>query len=154
MVEIAPQVDPPVCRIMDFGKYRYEQEQKAKRAKKHQAMVVVKEIKMRPKIDHHDFEIKEAHVKKFLSKGAKVKVTMMFRGREMAHTDIGRELLGKLAQEVKDFGDVEQAPKIDGRNMIMTIAPHLHHHSHLEEKKEQTSENVKGEKRDAESQDT
>lgn len=123
LVEVAPQADPPVCRIMDFGKYRYELEQKAKRAKKHQVTIVVKEIKLRPKIDPHDFDIKVKHVKRFLEHHNKVKATVMFRGREMAHVEKGRELLDKLTEEVKDLGVVEAKAKLDGRNMIMMLAP-------------------------------
>ena len=123
LVEVAPNADPPVCRIMDYGKYKYEQEQKAKRAKKHQSTIVVKEMKMRPKIDRHDFETKENHIRRFLKKKAKVKVTIMFRGRELTHPDIGRKLLTNLAEEVSDLGEIESPPKLDGRNMIMVLAP-------------------------------
>ena len=123
LVEVAPQSDPPVCRIMDYGKYRYEQEQKAKRARKHQSTTVVKEIKIRPKIDNHDFEVKEKHVRRFLEHGARVKVTIMFRGRELTHPEIGKELLKRLAEEIKDLGKVEVSPKLDGRDMIMVLSP-------------------------------
>ncbi|MBI4743562.1 MAG: translation initiation factor IF-3 [Actinobacteria bacterium] len=126
LVEIAPQASPPVCRIMDYGKYKYEQEQKDKKARKHQATVVVKEIKLRPKIENHDFEVKRKHVSKFLEKGARVKVTIMFRGREMAHPSIGRTLLDRLAEEVASLGIPESAPKLDGRNMIMILTPTIH----------------------------
>jgi translation initiation factor IF-3 len=108
---------------MDYGKYKYEQEQKAKRARKHQAITVIKEIKLRPKIEDHDFEVKKRHVIRFLTNGAKVKVTIMFRGREMAHPEIGRRLLDRLAEEVSDLGKIESPPKLDGRNMIMMLAP-------------------------------
>jgi translation initiation factor IF-3 len=123
LVEVAPNAEPPVCRIMDYGKYKYEQEQKAKRARKHQAITVIKEIKLRPKIEDHDFEVKKRHVIRFLTNGAKVKVTIMFRGREMAHPEIGRRLLDRLAEEVSDLGKIESPPKLDGRNMIMMLAP-------------------------------
>jgi len=123
LVEVAPQADPPVCRIMDYGKYRYEQTQKAKRAKKHSATMVLKEMKLRPKIDNHDYEVKKKHIVRFLNDGAKVKVTIMFRGREMAHTDLGRKLLDRIAEEVSDLGKVESYPKLDGRNMVMVLAP-------------------------------
>lgn len=126
LVEVAPQADPPVCRIMDYGKYKYEQEQKAKRARKHQSSTVVKEIKMRPKIDNHDFEVKEKHVRRFLEHGARVKITIMFRGRELTHPEIGKELLSRLAEEVKDLGKVELSPKLDGRDMIMVLIPVAH----------------------------
>lgn len=124
LVEVAPQANPPVCRIMDYGKYRYEQEQKAKRARKHQANLVIKEMKMRPKIDVHDYETKKKHVVRFLEAGHKVKMTIMFRGREMTHTELGRKLLERLAADVEHLATVESPPKQDGRNMLMMLAPH------------------------------
>ncbi len=123
LVEVAPQAKPPVCRIMDYGKYRYEQSKKAREAKKKQAVIQVKEIKLRPKTDEHDFQFKARHVDRFLRSGHKAKVTMMFRGREMVHTEIGRRLLERLADMLKDVGHVEQSPKIEGRNMSMILAP-------------------------------
>ena len=123
LVEVAPMAKPPVCRIMDYGKYKYEMEQKAKRARKHQTSIVIKEMKMWPKIENHDFQVKKKHVERFLRAGAKVKVTIMFRGREMTHTDIGRGLLDRLTKEVEELGVVESRPKLDGRNMIMILAP-------------------------------
>jgi len=123
LVEVAPQADPPVCRIMDYGKYRYEQTQKMKRAKKHSATMMLKEMKLRPKIDSHDYEVKKKHIVRFLEDGAKVKVTIMFRGRELAHTDLGRKLLDRIVEEVSELGKVEAYPKLDGRNMIMVLAP-------------------------------
>jgi translation initiation factor IF-3 len=123
LVEIAPNADPPVCRIMDYGKYRYEQEQKAKTARKHQSQIHVKEIKMRPKIGVHDYETKKGHVKRFLNSKAKVKVTIMFRGREQTHPERGSDLLMRLADDVKDLGTVESPPLQDGRNMVMVLAP-------------------------------
>lgn len=123
LVEIAPQANPPVCRIMDYGKFKYEQTQKAKKAKKHQSTIVLKEIKLRPKIENHDFETKKRHVRRFLEAGAKVKVTIMFRGREMTHTELGKNLLERLADEVADLGTVDSPPKLDGRNMIMMMSP-------------------------------
>ncbi len=123
LVEVAPTARPPVCRIMDYGKYKYEMEQKAKRARKHQTSIVIKEMKMRPKIENHDFQVKKKHIERFLRGGAKVKVTIMFRGREMTHTDIGRGLLDRLTKEVEELGVVESRPKLDGRNMIMVLAP-------------------------------
>lgn len=123
LVEIAPQASPPVCRIMDYGKFKYEQTQKIKKAKKHQSTIVLKEIKLRPKIENHDFETKKRHVRRFLESGAKVKVTIMFRGREMTHTELGRKLLERLAEEVTDIGVMESMPKLDGRNMIMIMSP-------------------------------
>lgn len=122
-MEVAPQADPPVCRIMDYGKYKYEQTQKMKRAKKHSATMILKEMKLRPKIDSHDYEVKKKHIVRFLEDGAKVKVTIMFRGREMAHTDLGRKLLDRIAEEVSELGKVESYPKLDGRNMVMVLAP-------------------------------
>lgn len=123
LVEIAPNADPPVCRIMDYGKYRYEQAMKAKRARKHQTTVQIKEIKFRPKIDKHDYETKKRHVVRFLEAGAKVKVTIMFRGREMAHAERGLAILERLAEELNELGTVENAPKLEGRNMFMLLAP-------------------------------
>lgn len=108
---------------MDYGKFKYEQTQKAKKAKKHQSTIVMKEMKLRPKIENHDFETKKKHVVRFLQAGAKVKVTIMFRGREMAHTDLGRKLLERLAEDVKTLGTMDSMPKLDGRNMITMFSP-------------------------------
>jgi translation initiation factor IF-3 len=124
LVEVAPQADPPVCRIMDYGKYKYEQDQRQKEARKKQSLIIVKEMKMRPKIDRHDYETKKGHVVRFLRQGAKVKVTIMFRGREMAHQDLGRKLLDKLAVDVADIAKVDTPPKVDGRNMTMVLGPY------------------------------
>ncbi len=124
LVEIAPSADPPVCRVMDYGKYRYEQEQKAKLARKHQSQIHVKEIKFRPKIGVHDYETKKGHVMRFLNQRAKVKVTIMFRGREQSHPERGRDLLMRLAEDVKELGQIESPPLLDGRNMVMVLAPH------------------------------
>jgi translation initiation factor IF-3 len=124
LVEVAPQADPPVCRIMDYGKYKYEQAVKQKEARKRQSLVIVKEIKMRPKIDRHDYETKKGHVVRFLRQGAKVKVTIMFRGREMAHMDLGKRLLDRLAEDVADIAKVEVDPKVDGRNMTTVFSPY------------------------------
>lgn len=123
LVEVAPQAKPPVCRIMDYGKYRYEQSKKSREAKKKQTVIQVKEIKLRPKTDEHDFQFKTRHVDRFLRSGHKAKVTMMFRGREMVHTELGKRLLDRLAETLKDVGQVEQSPKIEGRNMTMILAP-------------------------------
>jgi translation initiation factor IF-3 len=123
LVEVASQADPPVARIMDYGKYRYEQEQKAKLARKHQTQINVKEIKLRPKIGIHDYNTKKGHVRRFLNQRAKVKVTIMFRGRETAHPERGRDLLMRLAEEVSEIGQVESPPLLDGRNMVMVLAP-------------------------------
>ena len=124
LVEIAPNADPPVCKIMDYGKYKYEQEQKAKAARKHQTRVEIKEIKFRPKIDTHDYETKKKHVVRFLEAGSKVKVTIMFRGREMMHAERGLVILERLAADIAELGHVENQPKLEGRNMFMLVAPH------------------------------
>ncbi len=123
LVEVAAAADPPVARVMDYGKYRYEQEQKAKLARKHQTQINVKEIKFRPKIGIHDYETKKGHVVRFLHQRAKVKVTIMFRGRENLHPERGRDLLLRLAEEIKEFGAVESPPLLDGRNMVMLVGP-------------------------------
>lgn len=123
LVEVAPQARPPVCRVMDYGKYRYELEQKAKKSRKHQTNVVIKEMKLRPKIDQHDYETKKKHIVRFLKAGSKVKVTIMFRGREMAHTELGRKILDRLTEELAELGTVESQPKLDGRNMVMVLNP-------------------------------
>ena len=123
LVEVAAGADPPVCRVMDYGKYRYEQEQKAKQARKHQQTILVKEIKFRPKIGVHDYETKKGHVVRFLNQRAKVKVTIMFRGRENQHPERGRDLLMRLAEDVKELGTVESPPLVDGRNMVMLLGP-------------------------------
>jgi translation initiation factor IF-3 len=123
LVEVAAQADPPVARVMDYGKYRYEQEQKAKLARKHQSQIHVKEIKLRPKIGKHDYETKKGHVMRFLNERAKVKVTIMFRGRETDRPERGRDLLMRLAEEVKEIGQIESQPLLDGRNMVMVLGP-------------------------------
>jgi translation initiation factor IF-3 len=138
LVEVAAQADPPVAKIMDYGKYRYEQEQKAKQARKHQSQIHVKEIKLRPKIGIHDYNTKKGHVERFLNQRAKVKVTIMFRGRETTHPERGRDLLIRLAEDVKEIGTIESQPLLDGRNMVMVLAP---------------TKNA-GVKRDAEDEDT
>jgi translation initiation factor IF-3 len=124
LVEVAASADPPVVRIMDYGKYKYEQEQKAKIARKHQSQIQVKEIKLRPKIGVHDYETKKGHVVRFLNARAKVKVTIMFRGREQTHPERGRDLLMRLAEDVSELGMIESPPLQDGRNMVMVLAPH------------------------------
>jgi translation initiation factor IF-3 len=123
LVEVAAQADPPVAKVMDYGKYRYEQEQKAKQARKNQVQIHVKEIKLRPKIGQHDYETKMGHVVRFLNQRAKVKVTIMFRGREREHPDRGRDLLMRLAEDVKELGTIETQPLLEGRNMTMVLAP-------------------------------
>ncbi|MFN2488444.1 MAG: translation initiation factor IF-3 [Actinomycetota bacterium] len=123
LVEVAPLADPPVCRVMDYGKYKYEQAVRQREARKKQSLIVVKEMKMRPKIDPHDYETKKGHVVRFLRQGAKVKVTIMFRGRETLHPENGERLLLKLADDVADIAKIETPPKLDGRNMTMVMSP-------------------------------
>jgi translation initiation factor IF-3 len=123
LVEIAPLADPPVCRIMDYSKFKYEQAQKEKLARKHQTKVEIKEIKFRPKIDTHDYETKKKHVVRFLDAGAKVKVTIMFRGREMAHPELGLNILERLSIDLGDTAVIETQPKLEGRNMHMLLSP-------------------------------
>jgi len=123
LVEVSPNADPPVCRVMDYGKFKYEQDMKAKKARKNQTVVKIKEIKFRPKVDIHDYETKKKHVVRFLKSGAKVKVTIMFRGREMAHPERGMDILDRLAGELEDLATIEAQPKLEGRNMFMMIAP-------------------------------
>ncbi len=123
LVEVAAQADPPVAKVMDYGKYRYEEEQKRKQARKHQSQVQVKEIKFRPKIGDHDYNTKKGHVERFLNQRAKVKVTIMFRGRETTHPERGRDLLLRLAEDVREIGQIESQPLLDGRNMVMLLGP-------------------------------
>ena len=123
LVLVAAQADPPVARVMDYGKYRYAEEQKAKLARKHQSQIHVKEIKLRPKIGIHDYETKKGHVVRFLNQRAKVKVTIMFRGRETTHPERGHDLLMRLAEDVKELGAIESPPLLDGRNMVMVLGP-------------------------------
>jgi translation initiation factor IF-3 len=123
LVEVSPTSKPPVCRILDYSKYKYEQEQKAKQARKHQQQVNVREIKLRPKIAQHDYETKRGHVERFLKQQDKVKVTIMFRGREQSHPERGRMLLDRLLEDVSEIGVLEQAPLQEGRNMTMLLGP-------------------------------
>jgi translation initiation factor IF-3 len=123
LVEVAPQADPPVCRIMDYGKYKYERAMRQKEARKKQSRIEVKEIKFRPKIDRHDYETKKGHVIRFLTAGNRVKVTIMFRGREMAHTELGQRILDRLVEDLDGLATVEQPSKLDGRNMVMVLSP-------------------------------
>lgn len=123
LVEVAPNARPPVCKIMDYGKFKYEQDQKAREARKNQQQTVVKEQKFRPKIDEHDYLTKKANVERFLEKGNKVKVTIMFRGREQSRPELGFRLLERLADDVKEHGIVETRAKQDGRNMTMVLGP-------------------------------
>ncbi len=123
LVEVAPNANPPVCRIMDFGKYKYDQEQRRKESRRKTTNVVTKEMKFRPKIDEHDYTTKMKHVERFLEEGSKVKLTIMFRGREMAHPELGLKILNRVAEDVAEGSIVESAPKQDGRNMIMVLSP-------------------------------
>lgn len=123
LVEISPQARPPVCRVMDYGKWKYEQAVKAKQARKHRSQISIKEIKFRPKIGTADYETKKNHVRRFLEGEDKVKVTIMFRGREVVHSDLGRNILMRVAEDVADVGTVEAQPNLEGRNMTMMIAP-------------------------------
>src|SRR5204863_4813065 len=121
---VAPTARPPVAKLMDYGKYKYESALKARESRKNQAQTVIKEIKLRPKIDPHDYGTKKSHVERFLRQGDKVKVTIMFRGREQSRPELGYRLLQRLGEDVQELGFVESAPKQDGRNMIMVLAPH------------------------------
>jgi translation initiation factor IF-3 len=124
LVEVAPTARPPVCKLMDYGKFKYESEQKRREARKNQVQTVIKEMKLRPKIDPHDYETKKGHVVRFLKAGDKVKITIMFRGREQSRPELGFRLLQRLAGDIEELGFVEAAPKQDGRNMTMVVAPH------------------------------
>lgn len=122
LVEVAPMAKPPVCRIMDFGKFKYEQSKREKETKKKQRIIQVKEVKLRPRIEDHDYEVKAKNAERFLKDGDKVKVTIMFRGREIVHTELGHKLLVRLAEDLKDLCTVERHPKLEGKNMIMILA--------------------------------
>ncbi len=123
LVEIAPNADPPVCKILDYGKYKYELQKKAAEARKKQKVIEVKEIKMRPNIDDNDYDVKMRSAKRFIEEGDKVKVTMRFRGREMAHQDLGMNVLIRVRDDLDSMAKVEQMPKLEGRQMIMVLAP-------------------------------
>jgi len=123
LVEVAPGSAPPVCRIMDYGKFRYQQSKKMQVAKKHQATVQMKEIRLRPKTEEHDLQVKLRHIKRFLEENNKVKVTMMFRGREITYTELGRRVMEGIAGELQEIGVLDQHPKLEGRNMVMIVAP-------------------------------
>ena len=123
LVEISPKTNPPVCKVMDYGKYKYESQKKANQAKKKQKTIDIKEIKLRPNIDVHDYQVKMRSVQKFLNEGDKVKITLRFRGREMAHQDRGADLLQKVKDEIDPIAKVELNPKFEGRQMIMVLAP-------------------------------
>ncbi|MCX5844022.1 MAG: translation initiation factor IF-3 [Deltaproteobacteria bacterium] len=123
LVEVAPNSAPPVCRIMDYGKFRYQQSKKQQVAKKSQSVIQVKEIRIRPKTDEHDLQVKIKHIKKFLSQNDKVKITMMFRGREIAYTDLGRKIMDAIQKELAEISVIDQHPRLEGRNMIMIVSP-------------------------------
>ena len=123
LVEVQPNVDPPVCKILDYGKYKYEAQKRANEARKKQKIIEVKEIKLRPNIDEHDYQVKMRNVVKFLSGGDKVKVTLRFRGREMAHQELGASVLTRVREETQDIAKIEAMPKMEGRQMIMVLAP-------------------------------
>jgi translation initiation factor IF-3 len=125
LVEVAPQAKPPVCRLMDYGKYKYEQSKREKEAKKKQHIISVKEVKLRPNIDEHDYQVKFRNAERFLKDGDKVKVTIMFRGREIVYTPKGKEILTRMAKELTEICTVERMPKVEGRNMIMILAPKI-----------------------------
>jgi translation initiation factor IF-3 len=138
LVEVAPNAIPPVCRLMDYGKFRYEQSRKERESRKNQTVVELKEVRIRPKIDDHDLETKGRQAARFLDGGDKVKVSVLFRGREMAHPEIGRGLLDQLGESLRPHGSIEQTPKIEGRTMTMILAP-------LKQKLEKEGNNSRGE---------
>ena len=123
LVEVAPNAKPPVCRVMNYGKYKYQQSKRSQEARKHQTVIQVKEVKLRPRTEEHDFQFKLRHAKRFLSEGNKVKISILFRGRELAHPEFGRDMMNRFLEEVKDIMVVEQAPRLEGRNMVMVVAP-------------------------------
>ncbi len=136
LVEVAPTANPPVCKIMDYGKYKYQQHKRSQESKKHQKVIHIKEIKLRPKTEEHDFQFKREHVRKFLLEGNKVKITVVFRGREMSHFEIGEDLLIRMAKEVAEEGAVEQSPKKEGRNMTLLLTAKNHSQKKEKPKKE------------------
>ena len=142
LVEVAPQADPPVCRIMDYGKFKYERDVRQKEARKKQSRTGLKEIKFRPKIDPHDYATKKGHVIRFLEAGNKVKITIMFRGREMAHTELGRKILDRLVADLGPLVVVESLPKQEGRNMIMVISPNKRHLEEMAKQRARESRSV------------
>lgn len=126
LVEVAPTAKPPVCRIMDFGKFKYEQQKRDKEAKKKQKVYTLKEVKLRPNIEDHDYEVKKKNAQRFLEDGDKVKVTIMFRGRELSHPELGRQILVRMAADLKDIANVERDAKLEGKNMILILAAKQH----------------------------
>ena len=123
LVEVAPNSQPPVCRIMNYGKYKYQQSKRTQEARKHQTVIHIKEVKVRPRTEEHDFQFKLRHVKRFLDEGNKVKISILFRGREIAHPEFGKEMLNRFVEELKDIMVIEQFPRLEGRNMVMIMAP-------------------------------
>lgn len=123
LVEVAPEAEPPVCRIMDFGRYKYQQSKKAQESKKKSTVIQIKEVKLRPKTAEHDYQFKLRNIRKFLSQKNKTKVSLMFRGREIAHANLAKGMLDRIVEDVVDLGTVEQYPKLEGRNMTMVLAP-------------------------------
>jgi len=123
LVEISPTANPPVCKILDYGKYKFELEKKAKEAKKNQQIVKLKEVRLQPKIEKHDYDFKLEHIKEFLGEGNKVKITIRFRGRQMAHMYLGEDVLNKYSEDLKDFGIVEKKPNVEGKTMSIIVAP-------------------------------
>jgi len=125
LVEVAPSAKPPVCRMMDYGKFKFEQSKREKEARKKQKIISIKEVKMRPNIEEHDFQVKAKNARKFLTEGDKLKFTIMFRGRQITHPELGEKLCLKLAAELSDISGVEKAPKVEGRNMVMILVPKI-----------------------------
>jgi len=123
LVEVAPNSQPPVCRVMNYGKYKYQQNKRIQEARKHQTVIHVKEVKVRPRTEEHDFQFKLRHVKRFLDEGNKVKISILFRGREIAHPEFGKEMLNRFVEGLKDLMVIEQAPRLEGRNMVMILSP-------------------------------
>ena len=150
LVEVAPTSRPPVCRILDYGKYKYEQSKKERISKKKQHSFQMKEMRYRPKIDEHDYQFKTKHVKEFLSSGSKVRAFVMFRGREMAYTEMGRKLLQRLVEDISEIADVESAPKMEGRTMSMVVSPNSQIMKELKKAHSDKSEDKKTEPADEE----
>jgi translation initiation factor IF-3 len=123
LVEVAPEANPPVCRVMNFGKFQYQRSKRAHEAKKHQKQVIIKEVKFRPRTDDHDYEFKKNHILRFLEEGNKAKASVIFRGREMTHQDLGQRLMGRLVADIKDLADVERPPKMEGFALVAILAP-------------------------------
>lgn len=142
LVEISPMARPPVCKIMDYGKFKYEAKKRASEARKKQVVVQLKEVKLRPKTDQHDYDFKVRNARRFLEDGNKARVTIMFRGREIAHKDIGQRLLQRVAEDVKDVGIIEQAPRQEGRQMFMILAPNPRQRAQLRESRGQGAQSA------------